>query len=393
MQPEREVSNAKAYHNALLYLKSKNLYTNFNLWISNNLTLKIIQCDLLNYQNKKVSTGMGKGINFEPILGAVFEALEHYTYENQKISTRRMSLKETLLNNAILLEDVAIKVALKENIHKKILVTRFSNIYQNKSDLYYPTSLIDTNVNDNNINYNSHIYQYSSNSGYASGSTISEAMLHSINELIERDSFSKLLIKYGMNKDEDIIAYQIDIQTLPKKLYKLFKDIETTTNGTLSLVKINNKFQIPTYVAILKNKRKYIFPLYGAGTSLIEEYAVERALTEVFQASCVFNSDDVNMFKYMKNLWHKVPGMIDLISFDFIKKIKYSKYICNNQYRDVQVKKLLSSELNILSNCNVNIYIRRIIDDINFNVVQCLIPQFSKFNLVLEGKVLLPYIE
>lgn len=99
------------------------------------------------------------------------------------------------------------------------------------------------------------------------------------------------------------------------------------------------------------------------------------------------------MFKYMKNLWHKVPGMIDLISFDFIKKIKYSKYICNNQYRDVQVKKLLSSELNILSNCNVNIYIRRIIDDINFNVVQCLIPQFSKFNLVLEGKVLLPYIE
>lgn len=185
MQPEREVSNAKAYHNALLYLKSKNLYTNFNLWISNNLTLKIIQCDLINYQNKKVSTGMGKGINFEPILGAVFEALEHYTYENQKISTRRMSLKETLLNNAILLEDVAIKVALKENIHKKILVTRFSNIYQNKSDLYYPTSLIDTNVNDNNINYNSHIYQYSSNSGYASGSTISEAMLHSINELIE----------------------------------------------------------------------------------------------------------------------------------------------------------------------------------------------------------------
>ena len=143
----------------------------------------------------------------------------------------------------------------------------------------------------------------------------------------------------------------------------------------------------------MKNKRKYIFPLYGAGTSLIEEYAVERALTEVFQASCVFNSDDVNMFKYMKNLWHKVPGMIDLISFDFIKKIKYSKYICNNQYRDVQVKKLLSSELNILSNCNVNIYIRRIIDDINFNVVQCLIPQFSKFNLVLEGKVLLPYIE
>lgn len=54
MQPEREVSNAKAYHNALLYLKSKNLYTNFNLWISNNLTLKIIQCDLINYQNKKL---------------------------------------------------------------------------------------------------------------------------------------------------------------------------------------------------------------------------------------------------------------------------------------------------------------------------------------------------
>lgn len=110
-----------------------------------------------------------------------------------------------------------------------------------------------------------------------------------------------------------------------------------------------------------------LLPIYGAGTSLSPAYAMERALTEAFQLFCVK----------------------ELINFSYITKLKNKSFIdTEDKYSSVDY--LLEKEINLLRKDNIDIYYRHVIDMSGFYFMQTLIPAFERFNMILEGQIVLP---
>ena len=269
-------------------------------------------------------------------------------------------------------------------------VDRFKN-YVTKEDFFYPAFLNDVEFVDPSISLGSHAYNYSSDSGFASGATFKEAFLHSLNELIERDTVSKFILKYGMNFNiDELSASLVELKSLPKRLVDIFLAIKDTTKSNIELVYIKNKFNIPTFLTIINYKGKMLLPIYGAGTSLSPAYAMERALTEAFQLFCVKEyKDSIDLSRKLSYMVTKVPKLKELINFSYITKLKNKSFIdTEDKYSSVDY--LLEKEINLLRKDNIDIYYRHVIDMSGFYFMQTLIPAFERFNMILEGQIVLP---
>lgn len=389
MQVERETQDKIAHKNFLSYLNKHRLHSEYREWHSVNLNLKIIQCCLLDNKNRTIAVGMGKGTKKAPILGSEFEAIEHYIFGKQKHNIENKKIEDIVSQAPVMLNESVIKIILNKYKDISFNTTRFK-AFNSHDYIDYPTILIDINWKEPEIDDNSRIYSYASDSGYASGSTENEAYIHAINELVERDTVSKFMIQYGLNYNLGIDAKIIQYQSLPKRLKKIYADIKESIDGKLSLIKVSNKYGIPTYISIID---EYDYPLYGFGTSLIEDYAVERALTEAFQLYCVYNEEDRIMFSRISEIWKDMPDILKIIKFEFIRDLQLGNYEpVNDQPYFMNVHENLQELLLKLNKDNIHVYKRQVYKADGIAVVQVLIPQFDKFNLILEGQVVIPNI-
>ncbi|MCT3385988.1 hypothetical protein EFP33_05030 [Lactobacillus johnsonii] len=170
----------------------------------------------------------------------------------------------------------------------------------------------------------------------------------------------------------------------------MFLAIKDTTKSNIELVYIKNKFNIPTFLTIINYKGKMLLPIYGAGTSLSPAYAMERALTEAFQLFCVKEyKDSIDLSRKLSYMVTKVPKLKELINFSYITKLKNKSFIdTEDEYSSVDY--LLEKEINLLRKDNIDIYYRHVIDMSGFYFMQTLIPAFERFNMILEGQIVLP---
>lgn len=384
MQFEREKEYTTAHKNINYFFHSHDIKATFKSFFSIDISLQVIECKLFK-NNLEISVGMGKGTKKAPILGAEFESLEHYYYNHQTHEKNIKSVVDIIGQNNCLAYDPALKSVKNHSVN----VDSFKNIKTN-DNFFYPSFLDDTNYLEPGLE-NNHGGNYSSDNGFASGSNIAEATLHSINELIERDTISKFLIKYGLNLDQDVVANLIDINSLPLRLRKLVFSIEKTVDAKLELIKTTNVYNIPTYMAIIINKQVSPLPFYGSGTSLSEEYAIERAITEAFQLFCVSGKENKDIYNKMGKVWKNIPIMKEMLTLDFVHNLQEAKY-SKTKKLELNVSELINKEISILSSHNVDIFRRVILNNKCFSLVQCLIPEFERFNLVLEGQLVLPRI-
>lgn len=391
MQFEREFTAKQAHLNWKKIIEKMGILYTHKTWYSNDLQLCITECELYDSNlGKKVSVGMGKGRGLKPILGSDFESLEHYFYEHQCHGNKKMKIKDIKLQDIKLSKDPALNELkdIKEN--KEVIVDKFIN-YNTQKNIYYPAFLNDTFFKEVNVDDKNHAYNYSSDNGFASGSTFDEAFLHSINELIERDTVSKFLLKYSMKmRIRGIKAYTVNYHTLPKNLKKLYVTINETTGGSLKLIELSNMYKIPTFLAIIQRNGK-LLPIYGSGTSLSSLYAAERALTEAFQLFCIKDENEsVELNKKLNKLCIVIPSLRNIISFSFIGNLDEGTFRNEKIFKKYTVSSLLKTEIARLQSKEMNIFYRSIIDEKGFCLMQTLIPGFEKFNMILEGQVVLP---
>lgn len=391
MQIERQRTYKDAHIQWEKVVKELNLTYEHQSWFSKNLDLSISACrlyDSLSHDFKSI--GMGKGTALEPILGAEFESLEHYFYGTQEHNSKKLYIADIRNQSSVLYSDPAFDELYRKEHNIKLYVDRFKN-YVTKEDFFYPAFLNDVEFVDPSISLGSHAYNYSSDSGFASGTTFKEAFLHSLNELIERDTVSKFILKYGMNFNiDELSASLVELKSLPKRLVDIFLAIKDTTKSNIELVYIKNKFNIPTFLTIINYKGKMLLPIYGAGTSLSPAYAMERALTEAFQLFCVKEyKDSIDLSRKLSYMVTKVPKLKELINFSYITKLKNKSFIdTEDKYSSVDY--LLEKEINLLRKDNIDIYYRHVIDMSGFYFMQTLIPAFERFNMILEGQIVLP---
>ncbi|BDR59760.1 YcaO-like family protein [Lactobacillus xylocopicola] len=384
MQFERECESTTAHENISNFFHNSGMKAIFKSFFSIDIGLQIVECKLFK-NDVEISVGMGKGSGKEPVLGSEFESLEHYYYNHQRHEKNVRSVIDIIGQNNGLASDPALEFVKEYYVN----VDSFKSINKNEN-LFYPSFLNDTNYVETDLKDN-HSSNYSSDNGVASGSSVAEATMHSINELIERDTISKFLIKYGLNQNQDVIANLIDINSLPSRLRRLVFSIEKTVNAELELVKIINIYSIPTYMAVIINKQISPISFYGSGTSLSEEYAIERAITEAFQLFCVSGKEDKNIYYRIEKIWNNIPIMKDMLTLNFINEL--NKIECSKTKKiELSLNDLLNKEVEILSSHRVDIFRRVILNNKSFSLVQCLIPEFERFNLVLEGQLVLPRI-
>ncbi|GAA5038396.1 ribosomal protein S12 methylthiotransferase accessory factor [Thermocatellispora tengchongensis] len=126
-----------------------------------------------------------------------------------------------------------------------------------------------------------HLARYSSNSGSAIGVTEPEALLHALNEAVERDAFSLLLV-HAFLRPGGFAPPVVDPATLPARLARAHRRAEHLTGGPVHLLDITTDLGVPTYMAYAPPTPHHPHRR-GAGTSLSPRYAAWRALAEFVQ--------------------------------------------------------------------------------------------------------------
>lgn len=383
---EREFSTEEAKKFALNWVKEQGYTYEEQKFSTNDHKFKIYR-GILKKGKEVIAVGNGKGLGDEPLVGAIFETIEHFYYNSQRHREHIIFSTQNLKRQLKSLGVNSYPINLLHSRSAYVQVDKFLGINNNES-FYYPCVLNDVNFKDNHDDND--ISGYRSDNGYAIGATKKEAVLHALNEVIERDSISKVLIRYGLGIYDDCDCWEVDKKTLPYNIRVLIGSIEKTSGTEVRLIRIRNVYSIPTILCVSKGK-KWKYPLYGAGTSLDLEYATIRAVTELLQLILLFGKEDQLLFERLDKQWKGYNLIKRMLRFEFLS----NRPIRNWNYRKGKkfhknVDGLIAEEVSKLERCKRRTYVRDIYEGNGVYVVQVIVPGTELFNLILEGSVLLP---
>jgi ribosomal protein S12 methylthiotransferase accessory factor len=223
----------------------------------------------------------GKGLKaIDAKVGACMEAIEFYytEYGNSHLKVKNLNPCELYVNSEqdYILEFCPI-LHTEIDLEKKIGCIEAINILNGKKS-YVPAELVFFPC-PNKIS----IHQYFGNdtNGLASGNNVSEATLHGIHELLERDIRS-----FHTIKDRSIL---LNYDTLPKEIKRVVNKVNQL-GYLISIRYMPNQFNLPCFAATIGNIND-LNPIYicgGYGCHLSRKIALNRAVTECFQSRLSF---------------------------------------------------------------------------------------------------------
>lgn len=396
---ERKNSSETAYQIINEVIKSHDLKLRV---VSKGNTLKTYQAFLDSPVHKKTFIGCGKGIGIQSEVSALFEAFEHFaSYFALQAPTKPTKLKvhenqalEQLIKDRLLPQNF---VELVGGQDVTMPWVKLEALHQEKHSVHYPLCLL--NPYYRQISYDDSSFQnisyLSSTSGHASGSCFDEAIIHSLNEAIERDANS-LFLYQGFIKKEPIKL--IDKSTIPDYLRQHVKTIEDEFNDELIIVDITSNIKVPTFCVCFTKHNAPIHPK-GFGSSLSKSYALERALLESLQPVHLRNDNlnrveqnTINRLKKMPLLQEAAIGnvkrIIDEGRFeltDFTKCIDFSDVVSLTSQKE-KILSLLRSE-----GCYA--YINELYTANNYSLVNSILSNVSPLYLLQTGKIIMPQVD
>ncbi len=239
-----------------------------------------------------MAQGMGKGWCEEARVGALFEALEHYLTGPALFDPEAVELAESAWVASGQLGSEAAAVLLAAAPTRPLACRRYRSM-AGGGQVLVPLFLsapwyVETHADGlrrragDDYDYGP-LRRYSCNSGSAIGVTATEALLHALNETIERDAFSLLLTRAFLRPGGFRLTV-IDPATLPERLARARLRAERLIGSPVHLLDIGGDLGVPTMLA-------YVAPTAGhphrrgAGTSLSPACAAWRALTELLQTT------------------------------------------------------------------------------------------------------------
>jgi ribosomal protein S12 methylthiotransferase accessory factor len=358
------------------------------------------RCWLFNQDNSVADIGNGKGVGKQSEISAKYEALEHF------VSTQRSDLQEKYLICSFdeiesSLSGSNIKMIpynLRNSLNKDKKVPWIClKAYQHDSFLLLPYFLINPDYLSKRFSFDtldySAVYGLSTNNGTAIGASIEEAMIHAINELLERDAISCFLLSTFCKEAPDSMKI-VNKLSLPAMIIDLIRKIEEDYSEEILVADITSDLQLPVFLATFTKQNQAIQPL-GFGASLNSTYAVERAILEALQSFHLYDKDlqteDELILEKFRD-WPKLRkcAQCDLRSFvqsghltrsDFFESSQ--KYYCFHEMLD----KLLA----ILADNSLEIFFATHYQSENgVTCVRVIIPGIEQFHLVRHGNLAIP---
>jgi ribosomal protein S12 methylthiotransferase accessory factor len=231
---------------------------------------------------QRSALGCGKGYAEQARIGALYEALEHYLSDPALVTDFRL-LAPADLNDEISGTDELMKT-LQEQPDCRTACRTYTALSDGTS-FHYPIALTTPRYADaplpaDTTDYRS-LRRYSSSSGTAIGATRDEAVLHGLNECLERDAVSIFLLDHFYYQNASVLRI-VQHMSAEEALGRLWADAQAEIDAQIVLLDISTEFTATTCLAFALTSSKQP-TVFGSGTSLDPRYAASRALTELVQ--------------------------------------------------------------------------------------------------------------
>ncbi|MBC3952710.1 YcaO-like family protein [Pseudomonas folii] len=234
----------------------------------------------------------------------------------------------------------------------------------------------------------SYLNRYSSNSGLAFGCSENEAILHGLNEVVERHALSKVLMSL-CGQHEKLLLKSPSAEILDELFFGQ-DSLRALVDG-MKVLLTHTIYGVYFCMAIPKRPDgRYPVCLIGSGCSVDAGVAIERASTELLQALELFDEserdNDLKAYSLMQRSF-KLQPLIDL------EVLRNNEYICRRL--DPPRKKTVAHQLEYIieqiSATGLRILRRTLLEFDNGCVVtQVYIPGVERFNLVRAGIPVVP---
>ncbi|MFC9844534.1 YcaO-like family protein [Streptomyces sp. NPDC060223] len=346
--------------------------------------------------------GMGKGHTEASRVGAVFEALEHHLSGVDRLTADDLTLRsayEVATGEAARDKAVAL---LAEGPDEPLACLSYDALTGGPGVwiplfLSVPDYLEDhsaalrTAVGDD-YPYVS-VGRYSVNSGWAGGSDVTEASVHGLNEIIERDALSLLLVDQFLSRRPGPLRV-VDPATLPQDLAELLAAAEAMTGQRVWIIDMTTDVEVPAYTAYVQPTPGEPSHVRGCGASLSRSYAIERSLTELIQqylgAPLRDRLADQLPTRRIKTGGH--PRLHACYLADFAEPLRErAEYVA---FQDTEApgspQGHLDHLLDVLTQRGCAVYRREqyVTDDLA--VVNLFVPGMERFAIVTDGNLVLP---
>ncbi|HEY4460559.1 MAG TPA: YcaO-like family protein [Pseudonocardiaceae bacterium] len=246
------------------------------------------RCALRN-NGVEVPHGLGWGKGETARVGALFEALEHHLSLGVPPPESEIALRPF---HTSLAGDAAL-AAVADGPQQPLVCLRYQSLRDN-SEIDLPLFLSTPNYHEDDAlrarlgdeyDYLG-VARYAMNNGWAAGTRTDDALVHALNETIERDAMSLLLVEQFLASIPPRLRIT-DPSTLPTPLADLLRHARERTGAPVWLVDMTTDLGVPAYWAYAPAPTGEPARLRGAGASLSRYYAIERALTELIQLHAI----------------------------------------------------------------------------------------------------------
>lgn len=283
------------------------------LWPLRRDQWSVWQCQITDDTGQPVPAGLGagKGTDAGGHVGALCEATEHLITEfpPETVVCSAEAVADGLAGDAVapLLAEQA-SAAMACATYRPTDGSAANSLLVPLA-LSRPSYLHDRHPDDE-FSYDP-LLPYLTNSGTALGLSRDEALLHALNETVERDALSLLLCQLI---SDDLQITTLEPRSLGRDLSGLLAHVEHVLGEPVSLLDLTTNIGVPTVLAYIPPGPGRQTYGRGLGTSLAEDHAIYRALSELLQLELtagVANPAEIAPLQELDPLLHRA-GMFDL---------------------------------------------------------------------------------
>lgn len=390
---ERELSLAEAYARVLQELACLGLVGSAHTLGERVVNTRVTLTDA---HTTPKGAGSGKGYADSALVGAYFEALEHYLSEHHEMHAGiEMRPANRYARDGFFHDDSLLDCVIQHT--EAHIASRQYHSPLDTSTFYYPVAFSLPAYSARPLAGDTFDYagirRYFSNSGIAIGATYNEAALHAINECLERDALSLFLLRHFYYQ-QDRPLRRVQRPQPPHPLATLWQDVESELDADVVLLDISSEFCVNTYLAFSLGDNRPI-GLFGCGTSLSAPHAAERALTELVQLRLSATLADTA--RHLERQWRHLapfPRLQRCLHLDIDGLMSTSRQQCVTLPADCE-HRTLDEQIRVIAH-NVRSHNRELgisilyQSDSGTTLANVVIPGLERFYIVSTGNVVIP---
>jgi ribosomal protein S12 methylthiotransferase accessory factor len=240
-------------------------------------------CHLLR-GSQVVSRSRGKGYGDQAIASALFESIEHAVAEGAAFrdpgTTVTHVVARLAFNPLIARRDALVALAARQagEIIPCVAFRSINRLIDAEMSEHLPAVMVELPAELPDTGPLRTIGRYASSNGIAAGMTLEDATLHALNEVLERDALSVLMLAHGRERR---VGTLLDTRNDPG-LHRVVSAVSARVEGPIELLEVP-ALAGRCVVAYTARCNMYGMRLIGSGASVMLSYAAERAVLELQQ--------------------------------------------------------------------------------------------------------------